>query len=165
MTAFLPIFLMKTRTTKRLIGGILTIGMIGLLHSQPLFALTVSQAQPNPSQDYVLSYRGSWTGTFRTVGSQGQILVFIDPAGKLYGSLKSNDGENFAQISGYHRGSKFHLVFTPPPSSLNQFGTATPYTVDATAKWEQGVSRFVISAPTRTGHSQLYTFEKSIDNR
>ncbi|MEH2160486.1 MAG: hypothetical protein V7K38_05445 [Nostoc sp.] len=97
---------------------------------------------------------------FRTVGSQGQILVFIDPAGKLYGSLKSNDGENFAQISGSHRGSKFHLVFTPPPSSLNQFGTASPYTVDATAKWEQGVSRFVISAPTGTGHSQLCTFEK-----
>ena len=151
---------MRTQTTKRLITGMLTIGMIGLLRSQPLFALPVSQAQPNPSQDYVVPFGGSWTGTFRTVGSQGQILVFIDPSGKLYGSLKSDDGENFAQISGYHRGSTFHMVFTPPPSSLNQFGTASPYTVDATAEWEQGVRRFVISAPTRTGHSQLYTFER-----
>ncbi|BAY50546.1 hypothetical protein SAMD00079811_81750 (plasmid) [Scytonema sp. HK-05] len=155
---------MKTGTIKRLIAGTLTIGMIGRLRSQPLFALPVSQAQRNPSQDYVLPYRGSWTGTFRTVGSQGQILVFIDPSGKLYGSLKSNDGENFAQISGYHRGSTFHMVFTPPPSSLNQFGTASPYTVDGTAEWEQGVRRFVISAPTRTGHSQLYTFER-LSNR
>ena len=155
---------MKTRTTKRLIAGILTIGTIGLLRSQPLFALPISQAQPNPSQDYVVPYEGSWTGTFRTVGSQGQILVFIDPSGKLYGTLKSNDGENFAQISGYHHGSTFHMVFTPPPSSLNQFGTASPYTVDATAQWEQGVRRFVISGPTRTGHSQLYTFER-LSNR
>jgi hypothetical protein len=151
---------MKTLTTKRLIAGIFTIGLIGLLRSQPLGALGVSQAQPNPSRDSVLSYRGSWTGTFRTVGSMGQMLVFIDPRGKVYGSLKSNDGENFAQISGYHRGNTFHLIFTPPPSSLNQFGSANPDTVDATAQWEQGVSRFVIQAPTRTGHSQLYRFER-----
>ncbi|HEY9844896.1 MAG TPA: hypothetical protein V6D03_01745 [Candidatus Caenarcaniphilales bacterium] len=155
---------MKRQITNRLIAGMLAIGMIGLLRSQQLFALPVSQAQPNSSKDYVLSYRGGWTGTFRTVGSQGQMLVFIDPSGKLYGSLKSNDGKNFAQISGYHRGSMFHIVFTPPPSSLNQFGTASPYTVDATSKWDQGVSRFVISAPTRTGHSQLYTFER-LSNR
>jgi hypothetical protein len=91
---------MKTLTTKRLIAGILTIGLIGLLRSQPLAALGVSQAQPNPSRDSGLSYRGSWTGTFCTVGSMGQMLIFIDPRGKVYGSLKSNDGENFAQISG-----------------------------------------------------------------
>lgn len=151
---------MKTLTTKRLIAGIFTIGLMGLLRAQPLGALPVSQAQPNPLRDSVLSYRGSWTGSFRTVGSMGQMLVFIDPSGKLYGSLKSNDGENFAQISGYHRGDTFHMIFTPPPSSVNQFGTASPYTVDATAKWEQGVSRFVLEAPTRTGHSQLYTFER-----
>jgi hypothetical protein len=90
----------------------------------------------------------------------GQMLVFIDPRGKVYGSLKSNDGENYAQISGYHRGNTFHLIFTPPPSSLNQFGSDNPDTVDATAQWEQGVSRFVIQASTRTGHSQLYTFER-----
>jgi hypothetical protein len=151
---------MKTLTTKRLIAGIFTIGMMGLLLEQPLGALPINQAQTNPSVDDVLPYRGSWTGTFRTVGSKGQLLVFIDPWGKLYGSLKSDEGENFAQISGYHRGNTFHMTFTPPPSSVNQFGTASPYTVDATAKWEQGVSRFVISSTTRTGHSQLYTFER-----
>lgn len=151
---------MKTLTTKRLIAGILTLGMMGLLPAQPIGALQVSQAGANSSGNSVLSYRGSWTGTFRTVGSMGQMLVFIDPSGQLYGSLKSNDGENFAQISGYHRGNTFHMIFTPPPSSVNQFGTASPYTVDATAKWEQGVSRFVIEAPTRTGHSQLYRFER-----
>jgi hypothetical protein len=151
---------MKTLTTKRSIAFILTIGMMGVLLEQPLGALPISQAQPNPSVDGQLPYRGSWTGSFRTVGSMGQLLVFIDPRGKLYGSLKSDDGENFAQISGYHRGNTFHMIFTPPPSSVNQFGTASPYTVDATAKWEQGMSRFVIEAPTRTGHWQLYTFER-----
>jgi hypothetical protein len=151
---------MKTLTTKRLIAGILTIGMMGVLLEKPLGALPVSQAQPTPSVDGQLPYRGSWTGSFRTVGSMGQLLVFIDPSGKLYGSLKSNDGENFAQISGYHRGNTFHMIFTPPPSSVNQKGIASPYTVDATAKWEQGMSRFVIEAPTRTGHWQSYTFER-----
>ncbi|MFL9458309.1 hypothetical protein AB0758_45740 [Tolypothrix bouteillei VB521301_2] len=149
---------MKIQTTKQLIAGMLTIGTIGLLQLHPLFALPVSQAQPNPSNKYVVPFSGSWTGTFRTVGSQGQMLVFIDTSGKLYGSLKSNDGDNFAQISGYHRGDTFHMIFTPPPGSLNQFGTSDPYTVNASAEWERGMRRFTISAPTRTGHSQLYAF-------
>jgi hypothetical protein len=88
------------------------------------------------------------------------MLVFIDPSGNLYGSLESNDGENFAQISGHYLNNAFHIIFTPPPDSINQFGTSEPYILDATATWEQGMRQFVISAPTRTGHSQLYIFER-----
>lgn len=67
---------MKTRTTKQLIAGMLTIGTLGLLQLHPLFALPVSQAQPNPSNKYVVPFWGSWIGTFRTVGSQGQAGIY-----------------------------------------------------------------------------------------
>lgn len=150
---------MRIRATRSLMAGLLAIGTIGLLRSPLLLAFPVSQTQPNVSHDDG-TYQGSWIGTFRTVGSQGQMLVFIDLSGNLYGSLESNDGENFAQISGHHRNNTFHIIFTPPPGSLNQFGTSESYTVDATATWEPEMHQFVISAPTRTGHSQLYTFER-----
>ncbi|WP_017301950.1 hypothetical protein [Nodosilinea nodulosa] len=142
---------MKTHTTHQLMAGLLTISAIGLLRSPSLMAFPIAQVQSSSEQSASLSYQGSWQGTFRTVGSQGQIIVFIDPSGNLYGSLEANDGGNFAQISGHHCGNTFYLTFTPPPSSLNQFGTAEPYSVEVTATWEQGMNQFVISAPTQ-GH-------------
>ncbi len=138
--------------------------MVGLLLSQPGISLPADPIPP-AARPAAFSYQGSWTGTFQTVGSQGQMLVFIDASGNLYGSLASGDGGNFAQISGHHRGNTFHLIITPPPGAINPRGGSTPYTVDAVAQPNQSdANRFVVTAPTGTGHFQSYSFERSSSN-
>lgn len=152
---------MKIRNLRMLLAGLLLSGLTATLLIQPAHSVpTAQQAAPKPSTNYVLPYRGVWVGTYTNVGSQGQVQMYIDPSGQLYGSLQSKEGEHFAQISGYHRGNVFHMVFTPPPGAINQFGNPTPIEVDATAQWDGSPSRFVIHSMTRTGHSQNYTFER-----
>lgn len=153
---------MKTQTAQLFIAGMLMVGSIGLLRSQPILSQPSRPSSPNASQGFILPYKGSWTGTLQYVGFQGQMLLYIDPSGDLYGSFESNDGNKFAQISGNHRGNAFHMVFTPPPSSSYLGEGSKPYTLDATAKLES-LNRFVISVPGRTGHTQSYVFERKVE--
>jgi hypothetical protein len=156
---------MKIRSSRMILTGLLLSGLTATGFSQPAHsAPTAQQAAPNSSTNYVLFYRGAWVGTYAYVGSQGQVQMYVDGSGKLYGSLQSKDGEDFAQISGYHRGNAFHMVFTPPPGAINQFGNPSPIQIDATAKWEDSPSRLVIYSTTRTGHPQNYTFERLKQN-
>jgi hypothetical protein len=154
---------MKTKIVQLIIAGTLIVGSMGLLKAQPLLAQPSRPNQPNSSQDFILPYKGSWTGKLQYVGFQGQMLLYIDPSGDLYGSFESNDGSKFAQISGNHQGNAFHMVFTPPPSSSYQGEGSEPYTVDATAKLES-LNHFVISVPGQTGHPQSYIFDRKIES-
>jgi hypothetical protein len=147
---------MNTKHTKLVLAGVLIIGCIGLLRSPPILA---QPSRPNQSTAIRNLYQGSWIGKLQYVGFQGQMLLFIDASGKLYGSFESDDGSRFAQISGTHRGSAFHLTFTPTPGSSYLGDSSEPYTVNANAKWE-GVNRFVVGVPGSTGHPQSYIFER-----
>ncbi|HEY9603182.1 MAG TPA: hypothetical protein V6C85_16325 [Allocoleopsis sp.] len=152
------------KSSKTLLIGLLLSGLTTTVLIQPAgSAPTAQPATPNPSNNVVLFYHGVWTGTYATVGSQGRVQLYIDPSEQLHGSLASNDGQHFAQISGDHRGNEFHLVFTPPAGVTNQFGDPSPVEVDATAKWEKlasGSARIVLITRTRTGHTQRYEFER-----
>ena len=147
-----------------LLAGLLLSGLTATLLIQPADSAPIAQpAAPNSSTNILLFYRGVWAGTYATVGSQGQVQMYIDPSEQLHGSLTSNDGQHFAQISGSHRGNEFHLVFTPPTEVTNQFGDSSPVEVNATAKWEKsnsGSDRLVMITRTSTGHTQRYEFER-----
>ena len=149
---------MKLQHLKLVLAGVLMMGGFGLLRSQPTLAQPSGSAQSTAIKN---SYQGSWTGQLEYVGFQGQILLFIDKSGKLYGSFESDDGDRFAQISGTHRGNVFHLTFTPTPGSsyVGDSSSSKPYTVNATAEWEGG-NRFSFGVPGSTGHSQSYIFER-----
>ena len=134
------------------VGGSHQGGQFGIAQQAASSASKNSVSNPN------LWYRGVWIGTYENVGSQGQVQLYISPNGWVYGSLESKDGENFAQISGYEHGDQFHLVFTPPPGAINQFGGSTPYEVNATVKRDSNENRFVVTGMTKTGHLQSYTF-------
>lgn len=155
---------MKMQSSKILLIGLLLSGLTPTVLIQPAGSVPTAQAgTPNPSHNIVFFYRGVWTGTYETVGSQGRVQMYIDPSEQLHGSLVSNDGQHFAQISGNHRGNEFHLVFTPPAGVTNQFGDSSPVEVDATAQWERsdsGAARIVMITRTRTGHTQRYEFER-----
>ena len=117
-----------------LLTGLLLSSLTATLPIQPANSVPIAQqAAPNPSNKVVLFYRGVWVGTYANVGSQGQVQMYIDPSEQLHGSLASNDGQHFAQITGYHRGNEFHLVFTPPAGVTNQSGNPSPVEVDVTA--------------------------------
>lgn len=146
---------MKLQHTKLVLAGVLMMGCLGLL-PQPSLSQPSGSAQPTTSKD---SYRGSWTGRLQYVGFQGQMLLFVDGAGKLYGSFESDDGDRFAQISGTHSGNAFHLTFTPTPGSSYLGDGSEPYTVNATATWDGG-NRFILGVPGSTGHPQSYIFER-----
>lgn len=148
---------MKMQTTKIFLAAMLMMGSVGLLQLQPILSQPSRPDQLTAAKD---TYQGSWKGTLEFVGSQGQILLFIDCAGKLYGSYESYDGKQFVQISGFHRGNVFHMILTTPPSSTGVGGSASePYTFDATVKWE-GANRFGFVDPAPIGHVQSYTFER-----
>lgn len=139
------------------------VGAEGIGRSDQGGQLEIAQQAASPISKNSVSnpnlwYGGVWVGTYENVGSQGQVQLDISPNGQVYGSLESKDGENFAQISGYHHGDQFHLVFTPPPGAINQFGSSTPYEVNATVKRDSNENRFVGTGMTKTGHSQSYTF-------
>lgn len=152
---------MKIRISRMILLGLLLSGLAAPSFMQPADSVPIAQqAAPNPANNIVLFYRGVWTGTYATVGSQGQVQMYIDPSEKLHGSLASNDGQHFAQISGDHRGNEFHIVFTPLVGVTNQFGDQSPVEVNATAKYEGSPGRFVIVTRTRTGHTQRYEFER-----
>jgi len=144
-----------------LLTGLLLSSLTATSGIQPADAVPIAQqAAPNPSNNVVLFYRGVWTGKYANVGSQGQVQMYIDPSEQLHGSLASDDGQHFAQITGYHQGNEFHIVFTSPAGVTNQLGNPSPIEVDATAKWEDSPGRFVITTQTRTGHTQRYEFER-----
>ena len=150
---------MKIRSSI-ILAGLLLSGLTATVLIQPAQSVPIAQQPASNSNNIVLFYRGVWTGTYATVGSQGQVQMYIDPSEKLHGSLASNDGQHFAEISGYHRGNQFHIVFTSVAGVTNQFGDPSPVEVDATAKWEGSPGRFVIVTRTRTGHTQRYEFER-----
>ncbi|SRR5579883_2839342 len=155
---------MKIQRAKLILFGLLLPGLTAILLMQPTDSASIAQQPaPNLRNNIVLFYRGVWTGTYATVGSQGKVQLYIDPSEQLYGSLASNDNQHFTQISGDHRGNNFHIVFTPPVGVTNQFGDRSPVTVNATATWEKpenGSARFVIATRTNTGHTQQYEFER-----
>lgn len=154
---------MKIQSLKIILTGLLLSILPSILLIQPARSEVViaQQIAPNPENNIVLFYRGVWVGTYANVGSQGRVQMYIDPSEQLHGSLVSNDGEDFAQISGYHRGNEFHMVFTPPPGARNQFGEEKRVEVDATAKWDGSPGRLLISTRTSTGHTQRYEFERA----
>ena len=147
---------MKLQHTKLVLAGVLMMEWIGLLRSQPVLSQPSRPAQSTTIRD---TYQGSWTGRLQYVGFQGQMLLFMDRSGKLYGSFESDDGDRFAQISGTHRGNTFHLTFTPTPGSSYLGDSSEPYTVNATAKWEGG-NRFTLVVLGSTGHPQSYDFDR-----
>jgi hypothetical protein len=154
---------MKIQGAKLILFGLLLSGLTATVFMQPASVAIAQQSAPNSSNNTVLFYRGVWTGTYANVGSQGKVQMYIDPSEELHGSLASNDGQDFAQISGYHRGNEFHIVFTPPVGVRNQFGGRSPVTVDATATWKQsqnGTACLRLNAKTRTGHTQEYDLER-----
>jgi hypothetical protein len=85
--------------------------------------------------------------------------MYINPAGDMFG-IASDDGFQFAQISGQHRGNAFHIVLTPPPG-LSQL--ATSRVVDATARSENGSEQFRVSGEA-VGHPYSYTFKRLKQN-
>lgn len=155
---------MKVQPAKLILVELLLSGLTAILLTQPADSTPIAQqSAPHPRDNIVLFYRGVWTGTYATVGSQGKVQLYIDPSEQLHGSLASNDSQHFTQISGDHRGNNFHIVFTPPVGVTNQFGDRSPVTVNATATWEKpenGSARFVIATRTSTGHTQRYEFER-----
>ncbi|MBN3877303.1 hypothetical protein [Nostoc sp. JL23] len=147
---------MKVQHTKLVLAGLLIMGCIGLLRSLPVLSQPSTPTQSTAIRE---TYQGSWTGRLQYVGFQGQMLLFIDKSGKLYGSFESDDGDRFAQISGTHRGNAFHLTFTPTPDSSYLGNSSEPYIVNAIATWKGG-NRFILGVPGSTGHPQSYIFER-----
>jgi len=90
------------------------------------------------------------------LGGDGQVQLYINPAGNLFGSVASNDGSKFSQISGKHRNYAFHIVFTPPPGISGQSGNSV---VDASAEWQSNPERFTVSGEA-VGHPYSYTFKR-----
>lgn len=136
-------------------AGLIVLGLSATLQSRQLF-LTGQQSAPQSSKKSLLSFQGVWVGRYRFVGSNGQVQMYINRAGDLFGSFASDDGFRFAQISGKHRDNTFHIVLTPPPG-VSQLPTSR--VVDATARWENGSERFIISGEA-VGHPYSYTFKR-----
>lgn len=78
--------------------------------------------------------------------------MYINPAGDMF-DIASDDGFQFAQISGQHRGNAFHLVLTPP-LGLSQLATSRVF--DATARSKNGLEQFSVSGKA-VGHPYSYT--------
>lgn len=148
---------------KASVFSLLVISVVGLLQPQPMRSQSLRPNQPTAPKSHVLCYQGSWTGTLQYVGFQGQMLLYIDPAGRSSGSFLENEGNRFAQISGYHSGNMFYVVFTPPLGSNYMSEGTEPYTINAIAKID-GVNRFEFGVPGHTGHPQSYTFERKVNS-
>ncbi len=150
---------MKILSSKILFAGLLVLGLYATLQHQQSF-LTAQQSAPQSSKKSLLSFQGTWVGRYRFVGGNGQVQMYINPAGDLFGSFASDDGLRFAQISGNHRGNTFHIVLTPSPGSSQ----VTPSrVVDATARWENGSERFIIAGGA-VEHPYSYTFKRLEQN-
>lgn len=136
---------MQSQLGTAILAGVLTTAVAGThflsLSNQPAAA---SEPPSSSSTGYVLLPRGSWSGTFQTGGSYGQVQLFIDTQGRLYGSLESADGDNFAQIRGQVRGSQAHMTFTPPPGISNQLGSPYSQTFYGKTSW-QGKDTLIIN--------------------
>lgn len=150
---------MNTLSSRILFAGLLVVGLSAKLQPRQSF-LAAQQPAPQSSKTSVPSFSGSWVGRYSFVGENGQVQMYINPAGDLFGSFASDDGFQFAQISGNHRGNTFHIVLTPSPG-LSQL--ATSKVVNATARWENGSGRFIISGEA-VGHPYSYTFKRLKQN-
>lgn len=150
---------MNTLSSRILFAGLLVVGLSAKLQPRKSF-LTAQQPAPQSSKTSVPSFSGSWVARYRSVSENGQVQMYINPAGDLFGSFASDDGFQFAQISGNHRGNTFHIVLTPSPG-LSQL--ATSKVVNATTRWENGSGRFIISGEA-VGHPYSYTFKRLKQN-
>ncbi len=150
---------MNTLSSRILFAGLLVVGLSAKLQPKQSF-LTAQKSTPQSSKTSGPSFSGSWIARYRSVGEKGQIQMYINPAGNLFGSFASDDGLQFAQISGNHRGNTFHIVLTPSPG-VSQL--ATSKVVDAKARWENGSGRFIISGEA-VGHPYSYTFKRLKQN-
>ena len=103
-------------------------------------------------------FAGVWVGTYQFVGGGGQLQMYINPLGDLFGSLASDDGLHFAQISGKHRNYAFNIIFTPPSGISAQSGDSV---IDANVKWQSNPERFTLSSEASL-HLSLQTFEAGI---
>ena len=150
---------MKILSSRHLFSGLLVL-MVTLL-MQPAQSFLTSQQPPTPpAKTIVFAFPGVWAGTYPF--SDGQVLMYINSAGNLFGSLASNSGSYFAQMSGKHRGNAFHLVFTAPPGTIDQYGhsSSEPVEADATARWEDNQDEFTMSYETTAHHAMVYTFKR-----
>lgn len=155
---------MNILSSRILFAGLLMLGLSATLLMQPAQSfLTAQQSAPQTSKTSGLPFQGVWVGTYRFVGGDGQVQMYVNPAGDLFGSFASNDGFQFAQISGKHRGNAFHIVFTPPSGMSNQPSGSISKVVDATAKWENGSDRFSVAGEA-VGHPYSYTFKRLKQN-
>lgn len=154
---------MKILSSRILFAGLLMLGLSATLLMQPAQSfLTAQQPVPRSSETVADPFQGVWVGKYQFIAGDGQIQLYINPAGNLYGNYVSNDGAQFAQISGEHRGNAFHIVFTPPPgTSIHNVadGGHDSRVLDATSNFE-GSDQFTISGDTPVGHSYNYTFTR-----
>ncbi len=104
---------MKILSSRMLLTGLLVLGVSATLLMQPAQSLMAQQSAPQPSKTFVLPFPGVWSGTYRYVGGNGQVLLYISAAGGLFGSFASDDGLQFAQISGDHRSNACLTRMTP----------------------------------------------------
>ena len=119
---------------------------------------TAQQSTPQSSNIFVPPFAGVWVGTYQFVGGGGQLQMYINPLGDLFGSLASDDGLHFAQISGKHRNYAFNIIFTPPSGISAQSGDSV---IDANVKWQSNPERFTLSSEASL-HLSLQTFEAGI---
>lgn len=149
---------MNILSSRILLAGLLVLGLSAL---QPRHSfLAAQQSTPQSSQTSLHSLEGVWVGRYRFAGGNGQVQMYINGAGDLFGSFASDDGLRFAQISGKHHGDTFHIIFTPPPG-LSE--AATSKVIDATVRWENGSKRFIISGGG-VAHPYRYTFKRLQQN-
>jgi len=152
---------MKILSSRTLLGGLLVLGSIATLLMQPAQSFpTAQQSAPQSSKVFVPPFTGVWVGTYQFVGGGGQLQMYINPSGDLFGSLASDDGLHFAQISGKHRNYAFHIVFTPPSGISTQPGDSV---VDENAKWQNNPERFTVSGEA-VGHPYTYSFKRLKQN-
>lgn len=148
---------MKILSPRIFLAGLLVLGLIATLLMQPAQSFpNAQQSTPQSSNIFVPPFAGVWVGTYQFVGGGGQLQLYINPSGDLFGSLASDDGLHFAQISGKHRNYAFHIVFTPPSGISAQSGDSG---VDASAKWQGNPERFTVSSEA-VGHPYTYSFKR-----
>jgi len=90
---------MKILGSRILLAGLLVLGLSATLQPRQSF-LTTQQSAPQSSKKSMLSFQGVWVGRYRFAGGNGQVQMYINGVGDLFGSFASDDGFRFAQISG-----------------------------------------------------------------
>lgn len=154
---------MKILSSRILLAGLLVLTLAATMMQPAQSFLTAQQSSPSSPQRY-FPFQGAWGGTYG-IPDNGQVLMYINAAGELFGSLASDDGLSFAQISGQQRNNTFHIVFTASSGIFDQNGHSStePTEIDATARWENSPNRFTVSGQGAS-HPYRYTFERLQQN-